>query len=161
MEILHATAEDIGGILEIYNQGIEDRIATLDTDQKTLQYMTDWFNQRENRYAVIVAKEAGYVVGWCALNPYNQRCAYAGVGDPSVYVRRNQRGKGIGEQLMRRIIDIAKDNDFHKLVLATLAINLRAQQLYKKIGFREVGVYHRQGIIEGNFVDVMIMELLF
>lgn len=160
MEISLAKAEDISSILTIYNQGIDDRIATLEEEPKTLQYMTDWFNNRAARYAVIVAKEQEEVIGWCAINPYNQRCAYAGVGDPSIYVRRDWRGKGVGRQLILKMIELAKNNDFRKLVLATLANNPNAHRLYRSVGFRDVGVFYKQGILDGAYVDVLVMEML-
>jgi len=161
MEILPAELDDLSSILEIYNQGIVDRIATLEENLKNMQYMTEWFTNRAGRYAVIVAKEQDEVVGWCSINPYNQRCAYAGVGDPSIYVRRDMRGKGVGRKLMLRIIEIAKENGFRKLVLATLVNNPIAHALYRSIGFRDVGVFVKQGILDGKFVDVLIMEILF
>jgi len=161
MEILPAALADLSAILEIYNQGIADRIATLEENPKNMQYMTEWFTNRAGRYAVIVAKEQDEVIGWCSINPYNQRCAYAGVGDPSIYVRRDWRGKGVGRKLMLSIIEIAKESGFRKLVLATLANNPRAHSLYRGIGFRDVGVFLNQGILDGKFMDVLIMEMLF
>ncbi|MDP4172115.1 MAG: GNAT family N-acetyltransferase, partial [Bacillota bacterium] len=79
---------DIDDILFIYNEGIVDRIATLETRTKDQQYMMDWFHKHMERYKVIVAELDGEVVGWASLNQYNSREAYNGVADLSLYIKR-------------------------------------------------------------------------
>jgi len=153
-----ATHNDIGEILTIYNEGIVDRIATLETSTKDEQYMFDWYSRHTKRYKVIVADLDGNVVGWASLNQYNSRQAYDGVADLSVYIKREFRGVGIGGKLLSSIEGLAKENDFHKIVLFTFPFNGLGQGLYKKQGFREVGVFHNQGKLDGEFVDVMAME---
>ncbi|MCY9141964.1 GNAT family N-acetyltransferase, partial [Peribacillus frigoritolerans] len=69
-------------------------------------------------------------------------------------------GKGIGGLLLRSIEKHAKENDFNKIVLFTFPFNQIGQGLYRKQGFREVGVFKNQGIMDGEYVDVMAMEKL-
>ena len=151
---------DINSILEIYNQGIEDRIATLETELKDYSYMKKWFDSHNGRYKVIIAEYEGHIVGWASLNQYNNRCAYDGVADLSVYISRNYRGKGIGKKLLVGMDALAKENGFHKIVLFTFPFNQLGQGLYNKMGYREVGIFKNQGMIDGEFVDVMVMEKL-
>lgn len=153
-----AGESDISSILDIYNQGIEDRIATLESDVKDYAYMKDWFDRHQGRYAVVVAEQEGKVAGWASLNPYSNRCAYNGVADLSVYIARDYRGKGIGKKLLTEIESLASAHEFHKIVLFTFPFNQLGQGLYRKMGYREVGVFHNQGILDGKFVDVMGME---
>ncbi|MBW8352104.1 GNAT family N-acetyltransferase [Bacillus sp. IITD106] len=153
-----ARETDLESIMEIYNQGIEDRIATLETEAKDISYMVDWFKQHQNRYSVVVAEEGNKIIGWASLNPYNNRCAYDGVADISVYISKEYRGKGVGGKLLSTLEIKAEEHNFHKLVLFTFPFNRLGQGLYKKMGFREVGVFKNQGILDGEFVDVMAME---
>lgn len=155
-----AQSADIASILVIYNQGIEDRIATLELGPKDLNYMTDWFEHHAGRYRVFAAEEDGEVIGWASLHPYSHRSAYAGVGEMSIYIRRDWRGKGVGKKLLTSLEEFAKQQDFHKLVLGTFPFNHSGQGLYKKMGFYEVGTFKNQGKIDGNWVDVMWMEKL-
>jgi phosphinothricin acetyltransferase len=82
------------------------------------------------------------------------------VADFSVYVERSRRGRGIGRHLLERLVVMARDLDYHKLVLATLAHNAAGTALYEKVGFRRVGVYREQGRLDGRWVDVLLMEKL-
>jgi L-amino acid N-acyltransferase YncA len=161
MNLRQAHQTDLESILSIYNQGIEDRIATLEVELKDMDYITKWFENHNGRYRAFVAEVDGDVVGWASLHPYSHRCAYAGVGELSVYIRRDSRGKGVGQKLLATLEDFARANDFHKLVLGTFPFNQNGQGLYKKMGFREVGTFKNQGKIDGKWVDVMWMEKVF
>src|SRR5580698_9481818 len=87
-----AHAGDLAAIRAIYNEGIADRIATLDLDPKTEAQIAEWFALRsDGHYAVVVATRGDAVVGWASLNPYSHRCAYANVADLSIYVARAAR----------------------------------------------------------------------
>jgi len=159
LRVRSATAGDLDAIGRIYNEGIEDRIATLDVDPKTADDMTAWWSVHQERYAVLVAENpGGDVIGWASLNPYSNRCAYNGVVDLSVYVARDARGTGVGSLLLRALEKTAKAHDFHKIVLFTFTFNASGQGLYRKLGYREVGTFHEMGKLDGKFVDVMAME---
>ena len=145
----------------IYNQGIADRIATLDADPKDQDAMAAWWGQHGDRYAVLVAeRHDGTIAGWASLNPYSHRCAYRGVADLSIYVERAARGTGVGSLLLGALQGVARERGFHKIVLFTFPFNADGQGLYRKHGFREVGVFREQGTLDGRFVDVMAMEKL-
>lgn len=159
LAIRSAGDEDIPAITNIYNQGIADRIATLEVDAKTEEDVKRWLlDERPTRYEVIVAESDGTIAGWAALRPYSHRCAYAGVADLSIYVERDARGKGVGEALLVALEERARHNDFHKIVLFTFPFNGAGQRLYQKRGFRDVGTFREQGTLDGRLVDVLIME---
>lgn len=158
LRIRHAESRDLEQIRLIYNQGIEDRIATLEQDQKDKVYMTSWFGEHQGRYSILVAELADVIVGWASLNRYSHRCAYDGVADLSIYVERSFRGHGVGQHLLEQLEKKAHSQGFHKIVLFTFAKNQLGQGLYRKRGFREVGIFEKQGVLDGQFVDVMAME---
>ncbi|QFT88170.1 Putative phosphinothricin acetyltransferase YwnH [Bacillus sp. THAF10] len=158
MIIRAATNLDVQELLTIYNEGIEDRIATLESVPKDEAYMLEWLTKRSGRYTVLVAELDQRVIGWASLNPYSHRCAYDGVADLSVYIKREYRGKGVGGGLLHSLENEAKQNGFHKIVLFTFPFNGLGQGLYKKSGYREVGVFKNQGKLDGAFIDVVAME---
>jgi L-amino acid N-acyltransferase YncA len=159
MRVAHMT--DIPQITKIYNEGIEDRVATLETRIRTNDEMSEWLKNRDDDHKVVVIQdESKFIIGWASLNVFNSRCCYNGVVDVSIYIDRNKRGKGLGKILMNYLIQTAKGQGFHKLVLSTFDYNEAGQRLYKSCGFREVGTYMNQGILDGEFVNVTIMEKL-
>ncbi|AET57489.1 hypothetical protein HPL003_03575 [Paenibacillus terrae HPL-003] len=94
----------------------------------------------------MVAESYGIVVGWASLNRYSHRCAYDGVADLSIYVDRTFRSKGVGSAFHSELEKEAKKNNFYKIVLFTFPFNENGQRLYRKIGYREVGVFEKQGV---------------
>ena len=155
-----ATAADAAAICEIYNQGIVDRIATLETELRTPEERRQWMAVRAARHPVVVAATGGEVVGWGSLNSFNARPAYDHVVDLSVYVERAWRGRGVGRALLTHLLPLARRLGYHKMVLATFPYNEAGVALYRKMGFSPVGVYHEQGRLDGRWVDVLIMERL-
>ena len=91
VSIRPATPDDAAAICTIYNQGIEDRVATLETELRTPAERRECMAVRGPRHPVIVAESAGSVVGWGSLNVFNARPAYQHVADFSVYVDRKWR----------------------------------------------------------------------
>lgn len=161
MEIREATREDAAAIAHIYNQGIEDRSATLETQLREPEERAEWLATRAPRHPVLVAvNSSGSVTGWGSLNPFNPRAAYDHVVDFSIYVAREQRGRGIGDALLGALEARARMLGYHKMVLAAFPTNAPGMHLYERHGFRTVGIYHEQGMLDGHWVDVIIMEKL-
>jgi L-amino acid N-acyltransferase YncA len=104
-----ATGADADAICTIHNQGIADRIATLDTVTRTPDGVRSWLAERGPRHPLIVADAGGSVVGWGSLNQFNPRQAYDFVADFSVYVEREWRGRGVGRQILDRLIELARE----------------------------------------------------
>jgi phosphinothricin acetyltransferase len=159
-DVRRATTDDADAICSIYNDGIADGVATLETELRTPDERRRWLAARDERHPVIIASTAGEVVGWASLNVFNPREAYRHVADISVYVARAWRGKGVGTALLARLEPLGREQGFHKLVLAGFPFNPASMALYAHSGFREVGVYKEQGLQGGRWVDVIVMEKL-
>ena len=70
-----AHAADAEAIAAIYNQGIEDRVATLETEVRTPDERRAWLAARGERHPVLIAERGGAVLAWASLNPFNPRAA--------------------------------------------------------------------------------------
>lgn len=161
LEIREATRDYASAIAQIYNQGIEDRSATLEVQLRTPEERAEWLAMRGSRHPVLVAVDgAGTVVGWGSLNPFNPRPVYDHVADFSVYVAREQRGRGIGDALLSALEVRARGLGYHKMVLAAFPSNAPGMRLYERHGFQTVGLYHEQGMLDDRWVDVILMEKL-
>ena len=105
-------------------------------------------------------QHAATIVGWGSLNVFNAREAYRFVADFSVYVERGWRGKGVGSVLLERLIELGRQHGYHKMVLSAFPSNTGGVALYEKFGFRTVGIYREQGLLDGQWVDTVVMEKL-
>jgi phosphinothricin acetyltransferase len=158
LRIRPATVADAASICRIYNQGIQDRVATLETEERTPQERAEWLQARGPRHPVLVAEHEGAVAGWASLNVFNARRAYEHVADVSLYVERGSRGRGVGRQLLDALVLTARELGYHKLVLAAFPWNEAGMRAYRRAGFREVGIYKEQGRLDGRWVDTVVME---
>ena len=153
-----ASAADADAICRIYNQGIRDRVATLETEERTPEERAQWLETHSPRHPVLVAEPDGLVVGWASLNVFNARRAYDHVADVSLYVEREWRGRGVGRRLLEALVARAIELAYHKLVLAAFPWNAAGMRAYGRAGFREVGIYREQGRLDGRWVDTIVME---
>ncbi|MCM3727569.1 GNAT family N-acetyltransferase [Neobacillus cucumis] len=64
-----------------------------------------------------------------------------------LYVKKEARGKGVGENLLKKAIEFAKETGAKGLFLETANDNYNAQRLYEKIGFKkEVNYFYYYSI---------------
>lgn len=155
--ILAATDRDAGRIAAIYNEGIAERIATFETRPRSAPEVAAWWS---GRYPVIVAEQAGEVVGFASTGQYRPRECYAGIAECSVYVTAKARGKGVGRALLEALIARAAEAGFWKLVSRIFVENTASRRAVAAVGFREVGVYMRHARLDGEWRDVVIVERL-
>jgi phosphinothricin acetyltransferase len=160
MIVRAARPADAEAIARIYTQGIEERIATFETEPRTTEDMLAYLAEREGRYPVIVAEQDGRVLAWAAAGLYRPRACYDGVCEFSVYADRAARGTGAAQAALQGLIDACEAAGFWKLVSRIFPDNVRSRGLCKKVGFREVGVYYRHGKLDGEWRDTVIVERL-
>jgi L-amino acid N-acyltransferase YncA len=153
-----ARREDAAAVTEIYNQGIEDRIATFETEPRAIADITPWFDHA--RAFVSVIEDSGDVVGYAVAHPYSDRCCYRGIGEFSVYVRRSHRGRGVGQIAMTALIGASRADGLWKLMSRIFPENRASLSLMARMGFKEIGVHEKHGKLEGAWKDCVIVELL-
>ena len=154
-----ARPSDAGAVAAIYNQGIEERGATFETDPRTADETARRIAE-DDRYPVLVAESEGRVLGWASIGSYRPRACYAGVGEFSVYVDRAARSRGVGRALVAELISQAQARGYWKLVSRIFPSNAGSRSLCRALGFREVGVYEKHGRLDGRWQDVVIVERL-
>lgn len=158
--IRKAVESDAAAIAGIYNQGIEERSSTFETSPRTSADIQARLADA-SRYPVLVAvDERDVVLGWAGLSGYRPRDCYAGIGEFSVYLDAAARGRGIGRQLLTQLIDVARERGYWKLLSRIFLFNTASRALCKAVGFREVGIYEKHGQLEGQWLDVVIVERL-
>jgi L-amino acid N-acyltransferase YncA len=160
LQVRPARFADLPLIQDIHNQGIIDRVATLDTEPRTMADTQLWFKRHGPRHPVLVAEASDNIAGWASLNAFNVRPAYQYVADLSIYLARSWRGKGLGARLLSPLIVLARELGYHKIVLSAFPTNTAGMRLYQRQGFTTVGLYKEMGLLDGRWVDTIIMEKL-
>ena len=150
-----ATTADAAAIARIYNQGIDDRVATFETRHRTAEDIERWF---DGVHPIVVIEDAGRVIAFASTSTYRPRDCYAGIAEFSVYADRDTRGKGAGRLAMQILFEEARTAGFWKLVSRVFVENTASRGLLRSIGFREVGTYERHAQLDGVWRDVVIVE---
>ncbi len=153
-----ARPADATAIAEIYSEGIEDRIATFETEPRRASDIDPWFNTA--LVIVAVVDEDDWLVGYAVAHPYSSRHWYRGIGEFSVYVRRSHRAAGVGAVAMQGLIDAARERGMWKLISRVFPDNRASLALMARCGFRELGLHEKHGQLEGVWKDTVIVERL-
>ena len=154
-----ARPADAEAVAAIFEQGIEDRVATFETRPVAPE---EW----ERRLAsaeelVLVAEQDGRILAFAVAGPYADRHDYyAGIAEATMYVERASRRRGVGLKLLNALADAAEERGLYKLVGKILTTNHASIALVRECGFREVGVHRRHGHLDGEWKDVLVVERL-
>jgi phosphinothricin acetyltransferase len=152
-----ATPADAAAIAAIYNEGIVDRIATFETEPRSATDIAGWFT---GQHLVVVAETEAGPVAFAASFPYSSRPCYRGIGEFSVYVRRDYRGRGAGRAALAALIETATARGMHKLTSRVFPENTASRALLKALGFEEIGIHRRHGQLDGRWRDCVIVKRL-
>jgi len=153
-----AKPDDAPAIAAIYNQGIEDRIATFETRPRSADDVRAWFE--DAAHPIVVVTDGEQVIAYATTSLYRPRECYAGIAEFGVYVARDARGKGAGRQAMLALFEAARAAGFWKLLSRIFVENTASRALMKSVGFREVGIYEKHGQLDGVWRDCVIVEKL-
>jgi len=152
-----AAAGDVEAIAAIYNEGIEDRVATFATRLRTPAEIAESLAEP---LPWRVAVEEGAVLGFARVTPYSDRCVYDGVGEHGVYVARAARGRGVGALLLRALCAAAEEAGLYKLTSRIFTDNAASRAAHVAAGFDEVGIQRRHGRLDGEWKDCVLVERL-
>lgn len=157
--VTRAMAEgDLERVREIYAEGIATRNATFETEvPPAADLATRWLP--EHRW---VAEEtvdgAPRLLGWSAIAPVSSRACYAGVGETSVYVAAEGRGRGIGKALVHRQVTEADAGGLWTLQTSIFPENRASIALHRSAGFRTLAVRPRIARLDGRWRDTVLLE---
>jgi L-amino acid N-acyltransferase YncA len=153
-----ARESDAVRLAEIFNQGIEDRVATFETQPQDAAGLEGVIASGR---PLVVAELDGHVVAWAKAGAYaDEHHYYAGVGEATLYVAREARRRGVGRALLDALAREAQRLGFHKLVGKIFTSNEASIALVRECGWREVGVHLRHGQLDGEWKDVLVVERL-
>ena len=161
VEVRLATLDDLDSITEIYNDAILKTTATFDTTPKNRDEQKIWFSHHGGKYPIVVAESAGTIIGWGSLSQWSDRCAYSDTAEISLYVQADQRGKGIGKELMKALLTDGQKAGLHTVLARIVEGNEVSVRLHKEFGFQHVGIMKEVGRKFGKLLDVYLMQKIY
>lgn len=110
-----------------------------------------------------VALHDGSVVAWGAVSPTSARKVYAGVGEVSVYVGADRRGRGAGRCMLSAVVEASESAGYWTLVAQIFPENIGSLALHRSVGFEQVGIRRAlgrmaYGPMAGKWRDVVMLE---
>ena len=158
MRIRQMAHEDAPTVAAIYNEGIRGRGATFQTRERTAGDVAPWAGEGD-RWPVLVAERDGTVVAWARASRYSDFEKYSGVGEVGIYVTADARGGGVGADLLDALAAEARERGFWKLIAKVFPENKSSIALFRRCGYRDVGTHLRHGQLDGEWKDVLLLEL--
>ena len=159
--IRRAREEDIGQLMDIYNEAILHTSATFDMQEKTLEDRRNWFFAHRGKYLLYVAAEGKRILGYAALSPYSERSAYDGTVELSVYILEEYHRQGLGTALAKKVLEEARQSvEIHNVVSLVTAENEASVKLHEKLGFAFCGKIKEAGYKFGRYLDVDIYQIV-
>ena len=144
-ELIYRDAElaDLNRIVEIYNSTIASRMVTADTEPVSVDDRLQWFNDHnpEKRPLWLIENNLNDIIGWVSLQSFYGRPAYDGTVEISIYIDENQRGKGLGKQILKDCIDKSLDLGVKTLLGFIFAHNEPSIRLFQHFGFEEWALF--------------------
>lgn len=149
-------------ILAIINEAIVNTTAVYDYTPRPIESMTSWFEvkQRGNYPVIGVEDDDGQLLGFATYGSYRARPAYKYTVEHSVYVRKDQRGRGLGALLMRELIALARGEGYHVIVGGIDAENTGSIAFHEKLGFVYAGTIRQAGYKFGRWLDLTFYQLI-
>ena len=153
-----ATKEDGAALAAIYAYYVENTAITFEYVAPSADEFGDRIAHKLEKYPYIVAEENGRAVGYAYADMYRERAAFNWSCELSVYVDKNETGKGIGKLLYNALIEILRLQGFVSVVASITYPNEASVALHEKLGFSHLGTMHNIGFKLGRWLDLMWFE---
>jgi len=154
MEIIKMLPQHREDVKRIYEEGIGTGDATFQT---AAPEWGEW-NSSHLQTCRLIVVENDKILGWAALTPVSDRCVYAGVAEVSVYIAEAARGKGMGKQLLRALINESEQHNLWTLQAGIFPENISSIKIHEACGFRIIGKRERIGKMNGIWRDTILLE---
>lgn len=155
-----AVKGDCKAISDIYNHYVAGTTCTLATQEETLPQREAWFSAHGPSHPVLVVEEAGVVLGWAAVSTFNTRCGYRTTVEDSIYLRHDQRGRGLGRALLQELLRRSRAQGHHTVIAKISAEQDASVALHAAAGFKHAGRLRDVGFKFNRWIDVIYMQCM-
>src|SRR5450631_565763 len=160
LEIRPTVAADLPAITEIYEHAVRYGTATFELIPPDLTEMTRRFGVlMDGGFPYLVAALEGCVVGYAYAGAYRPRPAYRFTVENSVYLQPAIHRRGIGLQLLQRLITESEQRGFRQMIAVVGdSANAGSIGVHTKCGFQMIGTHSDVGFKFGRWLDTVMMQ---
>ena len=152
--------DDLPELVEVLNSVIrEGKFLFMNNEITDMEEEREWF-QRSTKAGMLylVARVDDKVVGGASIHPFTDKRSH--VAEFGIFIRDSYRNVGLGTELTKTFVEVAKEHGFEILQLSVYTTNKRAFHVYKKCGYKECGKLSRDiKFLDGTYTDRILMEL--
>lgn len=160
VQLRDAEAADLESITAIHNDAVLHTTSIWNEEAVDVADRAAWLSDRQNRgYPVLVAVDESGVVGYASYAQWRPHSGYRHTVEHSVYVRGDQRGRGIGKTLMNALIEQAHAGGIHVMIAGVESTNTGSIVLHERLGFTQVGRMPQVGAKFGRWLDLSFLQL--
>lgn len=154
-----AYISDLTKIVEIYNSTIPSRMATADSEPVSVESKQKWFYDHNlvKRPLWIVENEYHQIIGWVSFQSFYGRPAYDATVEISIYLDTEQRGKGLGKQILEYCIEKSPDYGINTLLGFIFSHNEPSLKLFRHFGFEDWAFLPNIAILDGQERSLCIL----
>lgn len=161
MHIRDAEIVDLETITRIYNDAVQNTTAIWNETVVDVDDRAVWLADRLRAgFPVIVAADETGVLGYATFGAWRPHDGYRHTVENSVYVRDDQRGRGIGRTLMLELIERARAQGVHVMIAAVESENAGSIALHHRLGFTTTGQLPHVGTKFGRWLDLTFLQLV-
>src|SRR4051794_18215771 len=159
-EIRPATEADLPAVTDIYEHAVLHGTATFELIPPDVTEMTRRFKALMDRgYPYLVASLEGGVIGYAYAGPYRPRPAYRFTVENSVYLRPSIHRRGIGLQLLQRLIAECEARGYRQIIAVVGdSANAGSIGVHTRCGFAMIGTHPDVGFKFGRWLDTVMMQ---
>ena len=155
-----AVAADMAALQAIYAHHVLNGFGTFDEIAPSVDEMKEkWRGIVGAGLPWLAAERDGAVVGYAYASIFRPRTGYRYTIEDSVYIREDQRGRGVGTALLLPLVQRCEATGARQLVAVIGdSKNAGSIALHRKAGFREAGTLQSAGYKHGRWVDIVFMQ---
>jgi len=154
------TTESLPILADILNYYVEHTTITFHTQPVTSEDMGGKVFFHQPRFKTFLIKQAGQIIGYCAVSPWKKQEAYEHTGEISVYLAYDYTGKGIGSVAIQHLLSYAKEMEVNNLIAGICSENIPSIKLFEKAGFKHCAHFQKVGTKFGRILDTVYLQLV-
>ena len=158
LTVRDADITEIPLIVEIFNSTIASRMVTADTEPVTVESKKQWFyDHSPSSRPLWMVELDGQKCGWISFQSFYGRPAYNGTAEISIYIHQDFRQKGLGKEMIQKVIDACPKLHIKTILAFIFAHNEPSLRLFDKFGFEKWAHLPRVAELDGMERDLIIL----